>query len=281
MQKKNGFIAISLIYSFFLVFLMIMLSSSIKNAETRLMLQAIKDDIKANLNNESEFIITTLPEKNPITNEDYKNGDEINFVGESWLIIENRENTVVLILKRALNKEEITSSLEIESNNTDYFNNSCNESSCKIRMCMPTYYSNLCFYQSPTNYEYYKWENSVAKKVLESWFESNTNLQKACRLQFDSSLGKRVCSKDTITLMTFQDNLVENQDYIRLATEQEALLGSSTWVPNNGGYLSTESWSLTHHSYSNGKSYIYTNKREIIESLEVRTLRPVIEVKKS
>ena len=50
MKKKNGLIAVSLIYSFFLVFLMIMLSSSVKNAETRQMLQSIKEDIKKTLN---------------------------------------------------------------------------------------------------------------------------------------------------------------------------------------------------------------------------------------
>ncbi len=51
MKKKNGFIAVSLIYSFFLVFLMIMLANSVKNAQMRQLLKVFKEDIKTELNN--------------------------------------------------------------------------------------------------------------------------------------------------------------------------------------------------------------------------------------
>jgi hypothetical protein len=280
MKKKNGLIAVSLIYSFFLVFLMIMLSSSVKNAETRQMLQSIKEDIKKTLNEEEEFIITSLPNKNPITLVDYKRGDEVNFVGDSWLVIENKSNSVVLILKRALNKEEITSSLGIDVNNNDYFNGACNDSSCKIRMCMNKYHSSFCFYQSASNYEYYTWDRSIGKKVVEQWFENNVNLQKACRLQYDQNTSKKVCSKENIIKMTFSDKVQMNEGYIRLATIEEANLGQSSWVLNNGGYLAPEAWSLSLQNKTNGQSYVYDIKRNVKSTTETFTIRPVIEVKK-
>lgn len=281
MPKKKGFIAISLIYSFFLVFLMIMLSSAVKNTETRLMLKVMKDDIKASLNGENEFIVTTLPSKNPITGIDYKVGNEVNFVGESWLVIENKANSVVLVLKRALNRQEITSALEVEANNNDYFGGMCNDSSCKVRMCMSSYYSNFCFYESSSNYEYYTWNRSIGKKIVEGWFEKNVNLQKACRLQYNPTTSKRMCSKNTLIYMTFHDGFQNNQGYIRLATRNEANNGRTTWVPNNGGFLAPESWSVTFQSRSLGKSKIYTIDGSAKQSQELRTIRPVIEVRKS
>lgn len=281
MAKKNGFIAVSLIYSFFLVFLMIMLSSSMKNAEIRLMLQTIKDDIKMNLNGEAEFVVTTIPEKNPENGNDYEIGDEINFVGESWLVVENKADSVVIVLKRALNMEEVTTSLEVDAYNNDYFAGACDDTSCKVRMCMNTYYSNFCFYESATNYEYYNWENSIAKKVVDTWFENNVNLQKACRLQYDPIVGKRICTKDTIINMTFQDGIQENEGYIRLATFEEASAGTLNWVPNNGGYLAPEAWSVTSQSNESGISKIYDITGTTKQNADVMTIRPVIEVRKN
>lgn len=274
MVKKNGFIAVSLIYSFFLVFMMIMLSSSIKNAETRQMLQSLKQDIKTSLAKEEEFIITALPLKN------YNNGEEVDFGGEKWLVVENKPNSVVLILKRALNKEEVTEALETNANDNDYFNGTCNDTSCKVRMCLNKYHSNLCFYQSNSNYEYYSWERSIGKKVVENWFENHVNLQKACRLQYDHLTSTKICSKDNLIKMAIFDGNKTSEGYIRLATKNEATLGLSSWVSNNGGYLAPEAWSLTLNNNTSGKSYIFDIKGNVRETTETFTVRPVIEVKK-
>jgi len=281
MKKKNGFIAVSLIYSFFLVFLMIMLSASVKNAQTRLLLGTMKEDIKASLNQEEEFIVTTIPSKNPQTNTDYKVGDEVNFVGELWLVVQNNASTVVLTLKRSLNKEEITTALEVENTDSNYFAGNCTDANCRVRICMTSYYDNLCYYQSTSNYLYYTWENSVAKKVVENWFENNVNLQKACRLKYDETLKKRVCSKDTLINMTFSDGIKNNRGYIRIPTNSEATAGRSTWVNNNGGYLATESWTLTKQNLTGGRSYLYDIKGNAKQNDHVMTIRPVIEVRKS
>lgn len=281
MKKQNGFIAVSLIYSFFLVFLMIMLSTSIKNAQTRLLLLTIKNEIKKDLNNQEEFIVTKIPSKNPQTNQDYKIGEEINFVGDKWLVVENKTASVVLVLKRALNQEEITESLEIENTNRDYFASSCNNTSCKIRMCLTAYYDNTCYFQSASNYLYYNWEASVVKQVLDAWFQNNLNLQKVCRLQYDGTTKKRVCSKNTMVSMNFSDGIKSYTGYIRIPTEAEASRGRNSWVKNDGGYRAIDAWTLTKQNLSDGKSYLYDTLGNIRQNENVMTIRPVIEIRKS
>ena len=275
MKKKNGFIAVSLIYSFFLVFLMIMLSNSLKDAQTRTMLNTIKKDIKSNLNQEEEFVILSIPSKT------YNIGDEINFVGESWLVVQNKSSSVVLVLKRALNKEEVTKSLGILETNSDYFAGSCTNNGCKVRMCMMKYYDNTCYFDSASNYMYYNWQNSVTKKVVETWFENDVNLQKACRLQYDNVLKKRVCSKDTILSMTFSDGIQNNTGYIRIPTNDEAAAGRTKWANVNGGYQANEAWTLTKQNLSGGKSILYDISGTTKQNDNVMVIRPIIEARKS
>ncbi len=281
MKKQNGFIAVSLIYSFFLVFLMIMLSSSVKNAQTRLLLLTIKNEIKKDLNEQEEFIVTTIPLKNPYTNQDYKIGEEINFVGDSWLVVENKANTIVLVLKRALNREEITEALDIESTDQDYFASSCNDSNCRIHMCLTSYYDETCYFQSTANYLYYSWDKSVVKQVVDYWFQNNMNLQKVCRLQLDPVTKKRVCSKNTIITMNFSDGIKNHSGYIRVPTQTEANNGRSTWVVNDGGYDAANAWTLTYQNLTGGKSFLYDTLGNIRQNENVMTIRPVIEVRKS
>ncbi len=50
MKKKNGFIATSLIYSFFLVFLMILVGVMANYSNDRIQLNRLKQDTKEQLN---------------------------------------------------------------------------------------------------------------------------------------------------------------------------------------------------------------------------------------
>ncbi len=278
MPKKNGFIAVSVIYSFFLVFLMIMLANATKNAQTRSLLTTMKDDIKANLNMDSGFIVTNVPKKKE---NDYQVGEEINLVGESWLVVENKTDTIVLILKRALNNTEITEALGLEQTNTHYFNSACNETSCKVRMCLTEYSNNYCFVESSSNFYPYDWDNSIAKRIIENWLDNNANLQKICRLQYDETLNRRVCTKNTLIWMNFQNSAKEYHGYIRIPTKEEAEIGKNTWVKNNGGYLATEAWTLSSESPVAGASRIYDIGGNLLTNEEVKTIRPVIEVQKN
>ncbi len=279
MKKKNGFIAVSVIYSFFLVFLMIMLSVTVNNAQNRTLLSAIKEDIKLSLNQDEEFIVNTLPNRDKT--DLYQIGDEVNFVGESWLVVNNKADSVVLVLKRALNQREVLESLNVEASDAYYFNNECTEARCKTRMCATSYSSNFCFYESAANYYYYEWDESIAKKVVDNWFINNDNLQKACRLQYDIAADKRICTKNTLINMTFTDGLQEYEGYIRIPTSEEANQGMTTWVGNNGGYYAPEAWTLTNANQTLGQSYGYDISGNIQEHTQTMTIRPVIEVRKN
>ena len=81
--------------------------------------------------------------------------------------------------------------------------------------------------------------------------------------------------------MTFQDGVEENNGYIRLAKLEEANLGTTTWVPNNGGYLAPEAWSMTFGQNQMGKSLIYDISGNLKQNEDVMTIRPVIEVRKT
>ncbi len=268
MKKKNGFIAVSLIYSFFLLFLMIMLASATKSTQNRQLLKVFKDDLQEQLNKE-EFITTTLE------NRTYVISEEISFADETWQVIEDKGNSVVLILKRSLSQEEITSALGTNASNATYFAGTCNNSECRVKMCLNGYNSAYCFYENTTSYNYYTWNNSIAKMVLERWFEQNVYLQQICRYQYDETLKDRICKKDTLIRMTFSDGTKNHQSYIRLATNNEAIR-KDAWI-NSG----SNSWTLTLSSRTNGKSNLFSLNGVSYTNENTLTLRPVIEVRKN
>ncbi len=268
MKKKKGFIAVSLIYSFFLVFLMIMLASITKNAQNRQLLRVFKNDLQAYLN-DSEFIVTLLPSRT------YRVNEVVSFADENWQVIKDNGSSVVLILQRTLNKTEITSALGVAANNTTYFNNSCTDSLCRVRMCTNSYSYNYCSYGNANAYRYYSWENSIAKPIIDYWFEQHEILQRICRYAYDQSAGTRICQRNTLIRMSYSDGSKTYRSYARLATYQEAA-ANQQWATS-----SSASWTLTRYTQSAGKSFIYALNRNAYQNADVLTLRPVIEVRKS
>ena len=63
MMQKKGFIATSLIYSFFLVFLILMSTILARAANNRILLNAIKGDIREELDNQKGFVVDTIENK--------------------------------------------------------------------------------------------------------------------------------------------------------------------------------------------------------------------------
>ncbi len=269
MKQKNGFIAVSMIYSFFLVFLMIVLASSAKNAQTRQLLRTIKEDVKEELN-QKEFIVIHLPKE-----EEYQISQEIDFVGDIWQVVENKTDSVVLVLKRELNTKEILESLEAEMDNETFFGEMCNESFCYVKMCTSKFSSKFCYYENQSNYLNYQWNNSIIKYVLERWLEKNVNLQKICRGQYNQEMEKRICQKDTLMEMTFSDGISSQKGYIRIPTNEE-IQNAPTWLSNN-----LNAWTLTKEKVINGKNYIYSFTNSVIADEISMGIRPVIEVRKN
>jgi len=57
MKKKRGFMATSLIYSFFLVFLMLMAAILADNANNRILLSSLKEDIRTSFQESQGFVV--------------------------------------------------------------------------------------------------------------------------------------------------------------------------------------------------------------------------------
>lgn len=278
MKNQNGFIAVSLIYSFFLFFLMVMLASSVKTIQARQLLNIYKDDLKEELN-QDVFIKLSIPQKT------YDINEEVDFVGDIWQVVSDKDDSVVLVLKRSLRKKEIAKALDINESNTDYFANSCDNSICKIRMCMNQFSNQYCYYESDANALNYSWETSIGRVVLERWFTQNAELQKVCDFKYMESISQYECQKDTLIKMSFTDQRRNYTGYVRLINYlEEASLKTNeieqedTWINHT-----KDSWSMTSYEAqpSTKKSKIYGIDGTVYENETVLTLHPVIEVRKS
>lgn len=245
MEKNNkGFIAISLIYSFFLVFLITLLAILSDYAKNRILLNDVKKETQEYLNNLAEF--------NPVSieNKEYLVGEELTFGADAWQVLEDDGENVTLILTRGLSKEEINSA----TTNTGILNASLED---KTLMCLNYYNGSFCNFESGIAYTYYTWNNSVVKRITEDWFNRNSYLQKAI------SLG-------TLQLMDFSDTIMNYSNYFRipLATEFASL-------------NETDIWYLTSSTRENGQSFINAGNATVLSHTTYKKIKPIIKVKKS
>jgi len=233
MKDNKGFIAISLIYSFFLVFFMVLLGIMADYIHNRILLNDIKKVTQKELNERSEFNPITLPFKDG----GYKSGDEVSFVNEKWLVTaDSNGDYVTLVLKRALTNSELNAALKGKPDNEsdDVYNrllksnvlqNAINEE--KVYMCYKgiptteTEIENVCYFQDKNyvgNYREYSWSISIVKYVVDYWYENNALLQRA-----QAQGGLESMNGDILDL--------DYDPYVRVLTNEELyLLGkTSSW----------------------------------------------------
>ena len=245
MKKNNkGFIAISLIYSFFLVFLVTLLMILANYAHNRVLLSSVKKETQNYLNGLAEFKPVQLEKK------DYMEGEEVNVASNSWIVLEDEGTEVRLILKRNLTETEISEALSLQE-----LNNIANSNT--ISMCLNTYHPKYCHYSSNSTFSEYKWSTSLAKIVLEYWFENSAILKKA---------------RDTGNLVKqdFSDGKELYNEYIRLPLAAESSLVND---PN--------CWSLTFSYRADGISYLNIQGTNVPAHSTYKTIRPVIKIKKA
>ncbi len=268
MKKKDGFIAISLIYSFFLVFLALLLSIAMDYSENRILLNDVKK--------ETQRYLDTLGEFNPIfiENRTYTVGESISYAYETWQVLENTDQEVKLILSRILSVNEIKTAfakIKEESANKNIPDVALNSLNGMIQMCLDfnetftSFKSSYCGYASSTNYRYYNYGNSVVKNVLNSWYNDNSTLKKAERVGY-------------LKLLNFGDDLKDfsgrNNVYelfIRLPLVSEASAIQSLSGEKNIWYVEGEN--------SNNLSYIKNGSGRDLATNE-KGIRPVIVIKK-
>ncbi len=244
MKDNKGFIAISLIYSFFLVFLVTLLTIVNDYAHNRILLNDVKKETQEYLNQLAEF--------NPVVleNKAYTLNEEVIFGSEKWNVLKDEGEKVYLALNRTLTKEEIDfakSELELENisnNNTTL-------------MCLNVYSTTICNYNNPVTFNYYTWNISVVKKILDVWFDNNASLQKAMQ-------------KGSLQKMHYSDNIMNHENYIRIPNfaEYSIINDSSLWYLTNGNRI-------------NGVSYLQIGSELVGAHTTYKKIRPVIMVKKS
>lgn len=242
MKNNKGFIAISLIYSFFLVFLMVLISTLTNYVHNRILLSDIKKTTQEELNELSEF--------NPISleNKAFDVGTKITYADDSWIVLNDIGNSVILILERSLTSDELSTGL-----NPDY-HSSINGNT--INMCLNGYNQFVCCYNESAvgQYNLYYWDDSLVKEVIDNWLLNNALLQKAL-------------VRETLLEMDFSDERKTYKSYIR--------------IPSNGEYSNSNIWNLTYAGNNYNQSLIKINNTNVTAHIEKKEIKPVIRVKKS
>lgn len=286
MKNKKGFIAISLIYSFFLVFLMVMISILAKYVNNRILVNALKNDIKSDMKKEGSFLTITL------TNKTYGVGETVNYAGEYWQVIQDDGDSVRLVLNRALKRSEIVDALGTTIAGDQNYVSSCTENACAVRLCRNAVTQPLsngsyldqsntfCFYHSADTIEekYIAplWASnasdtskrqSIISYVTNSWFNSHMGLQKALL-------------NGKLKLMTANDGTYSQDLYIRIPTSDEAN-NSNTWKnPMNFQVFDYYNATYTRVYYNSTLNVVRTNYssyiRPVIDAYKDGTSAPVI-----
>lgn len=257
MKKNNrGFIAISLIYSFFLVFLVTLLMVITTYARNRILLTDVKRDTQEYLNGLAGFNNINLSKKDEDGNAiPYTNGEIVpSFASESWVVMEDLGTTVKLILARDLTADEIQKAVTKNPAIASAVSNAT------TTMCLHgTYHATICSFNSSVYQNPYTWSQSVVKMIVDSWLD-------------DHALLKKTIDLNILQSMTYKDNTtsyngVENQytNYIR--------------IPLNSEYDSSygDIWYLT----ASATFDLDINGSTVSTHENLKGIRPVIVVKKS
>ena len=198
----------------------------------------------------SKFCIAgsyTVPKKS------YSVGTQISYACENWRVIKNNTNDVLLVLDRAITKNEIEiAGIDV---NDKSFVGTCNDSICRLRHCAwkkndPG--SNYCWVEGKpdsknpdtgnpkaitnrttdgyigTKRREYSWDKSMVKLVLEKYASNNITLKNA---------------GDNLLSMTFSDGKGNRTGKIRIATLDEAAKANTWNITSN-----TPAWTLTYKS---------------------------------
>ena len=125
-MNRKGFIATSIIYAFFLMFLMMMVIILARSVNNRILVDAVKDDVRDAMEEQDSFINLILEDKA------YTVGEIISYAGETWQVLQNKTDSAVLILNRGLTQTEIETYIRAYAGDTIYFG-TCAGENCKVR----------------------------------------------------------------------------------------------------------------------------------------------------
>ena len=127
----------------------------------------------------------------------------------------------------------------------------------KVLMCMNAYHPAVCNYRDEVTFNYYAWNISVVKRIVDDWFMNNATMQKGI-------------SVGSIQNMNYTDEVYEYSSFVRIPIASEYDL-----IEDN------DIWYLTLDSHTNGISYIRYGENIISSHDNYKSIRPVITVKKT
>ncbi len=284
-ERKKGFIATSLIYSFFLVFALLMASILAVASENRILVNAIKDDIYDNLEQKSAYLVSSLD-----ADKNYEVGTDVSFARENWVVVNDSGKTVTLILKRALTMQELASSIGEMSEKKQEYYGECSKDGCLVRSCRNVslsstlgqtycYYYNSSVYRKPSFLPTYderndKFGQTITSKALESWFTTHSGLSTVYKK------GKLVSQSFTTNNNTISypktelDNGISKTQeiYVRLLKKDEV----NNLITEN---LENKPFHLL-DIVDDTKTMVYTDKVETVSVVYAAYILPVIEVEK-
>lgn len=278
-KKNGGFIATSLIYSFFLVFALLMAAILATASENRILVNAIKKDIYDNLEAKSAYLVSNL------ANKTYSVGEKISFAREDWLVVKDNGTTVTLIMNRGLNLQELTKTVGKMGSTKAEFYGECSLEKCLVRTCQSVtvnstfgqeycYFYNNNIYRMPsflpttTEINSQNYGQTITSKALLDWFSNHTGLQ-------------TVLKKEKLVAQTFTTNngsirypkTGQKDIYVRFLKQDEI-----------GSFVSKISAKPFHLlNIIDGKTSSICNVSNAYQSVSVTipaNIVPVIEVKK-
>ncbi len=278
-KKNGGFIATSLIYSFFLVFALLMAAILVTASENRILVNAIKKDIYDNLEKKSAYLVSNL------ANKTYSVGENISFAKEDWLVVKDNGTTVTLIMNRGLTVQELTKTVGKMGSTKAEFYGECSSTKCLVRTCKSVtlnstfgqeycYFYNDSIYRMPsffpttTEINNQNYGQTITSKALLDWFSSHTGLQ-------------TVLKKEKLVAQTFTTN---NGSIRYPKTDQKDIYVRFLKQDEIGSFVSKISAKPFHLlNIIDGKTSSICNVSNAYQSVSVTipaNIVPVIEVKK-
>ena len=291
-KKKNngGFIATSLIYSFFLVFALLMAAILATASENRILVNAIKKDIYDNLEAKSAYLVSSMQNKT------YTVGESVSFAREDWLVVKDNGSTVTLIMTRGLTVQEMVNTVGRMGTTKNEYYGTCDatqdgkmQSKCLVRTCRSvnsnsTFGQEYCYiYDEEHNNNIYRmpsflpttteinnqnYGQTIPSKALLDWFSSHTGLQ-------------TVLKKEKLVAQTFTTN---NGSIRYPKTDQKDIYVRFLKQDEIGSFVSKISARPFHLlNIIDGKNSSVCTVSNAYQSVSVTTpayILPVIEVKK-
>ena len=294
-MKNKGFIATSIIYSFLIVFLMLLTTILITTRETRILTSSVKEDIK-----ESLLSYNDLKEAIKEIETGASLPKSVTFANESWTAvkIENRKlneandqtnsKIVTLVLNRALTEKEIVLASGYNSSiGALYDTPSSTNQAIKVSACANTLYSidQICYHLG-ANYSKQLYMNkdkitsialegeSFVHLVLEGWYKQNEQLRKAEENGFLHKL--KYCQNGTVDDACTEAEPNKVWSYVRIPTYAEASLAKN----NTEDFKLNDFHLFSNTNLSSGKNtYIYKGSTQSSEDTTTKAfIVPVIEV---